>query len=76
MFLGKPRLYCNTGKEDKNVIELLMEVDIPYINLGPTSEEPTPLLEYGYWRFYGIQGIQDFIWRWQNKKLPPLDVFK
>lgn len=76
MFSEKPRLYCNTGEEDKNALQLLTEADIPYINLGPTSEEPTPFLEYGYWRFSRIQGIKEFIKKWQSEKLPPLDVFE
>jgi len=75
-FLEKPRLYCNTGKEDKKAIQLLMKAGVPFIDLGPSSEEPVPFLEYGYWRFSRIQGIQEFIQRWQSKKLPPLDVAK
>ncbi len=71
--LREPRLYCNTGEEDRNVIQLLTKERIPFINLGPTSEEPTPFIEYGPWRFSQIQGIQEFIWRWQNKKLPYLE---
>ena len=76
MSLDKPRLYCNTGQEDKAAIRLLTKAGIPYVNLGPTSEEPVPFVEYGYWRFSGIQGIQTFILKWQSKKLPPLDELR
>lgn len=69
-------LYCNTGEEDKSVIQLLIKGGIPFINLGPTSEELTPFIEYGPWRFSQIQGIKEFIWRWQNEKLPPLEMVK
>ena len=72
----KLRLYCNTGKEDKMAIDLLMKARIPFINLGPTLEQPTPFLEYGYWKFSGIRVVLEFIERWKNEKLPPLDLFK
>ncbi len=76
MFLERPRLYCNIGEEDKKALQLLMNAGIPYIDLGPTSEEPTPFLEYGFWRFSRIKGIQEFISLWQKKELPPIDVCK
>jgi hypothetical protein len=74
MFLEQPRLYCNTPEECKHIISLLTEEGIPYINLGPTSEEVTPFLQYGEWKFSQIQGILEFISKWHNKKLPPIDV--
>lgn len=70
-----PKLYSNGGFEDKTAIILLTKADITFINMGPTSDENTPTLEYGHWRFTGLRGVEEFVSRWKEKKLPPLDFF-
>jgi len=72
----EPRLYANASNEDGIAIQLLAEAGVPYINLGPVFGEETPFLEYGYWRFQGIRGIQEFVQKWKAHNLPPLDMFK
>jgi len=72
----RTKLYVNGGDEDVTAVRLLSRAQIPYVDLGPIEGEKTPFLEYGYLRFQGIQGIQEFIGQWCNKSLPPLDLFR
>jgi len=68
------RLFSNNREKDKEVFSLLVKEKIPFINYGPTSEEQTPILEYGYWKFIGIKQIKKFISDWKANNLPPLDL--
>lgn len=70
----KVKLYSNGHEEDKKVINLLLEARIPFINYGPISESKTPILEYGYWKFYGYDEIQEFVILWKENKLPNLEL--
>lgn len=69
-----PRMYFNGSQDDKLAMHLLAKAKVPYVPIGPTTLEPTPYLEYGYWRFEGIEGISRFIQGFASGKLPPLDV--
>lgn len=68
----QPKLYYNSGKQDKLALELLAKAGISYIAMGPTTVEPTPFLEYGYWKYEGIGGISKFISVWKEDRLPSL----
>ena len=73
----KPMLYYSTGEEDRDVRTMMQVSGVPYesegaIDSGP--EEPTPYLEYGYWRYEGKGEIEKFIKAWKKDKLPPTDI--
>jgi hypothetical protein len=74
MLWNKPRLYFTSKEEGKDAIVLLVESRIPYIGLSLSPGEPGPFLEYGYWRFYGLQGIKEFVKRWEGQNLPALEI--
>ena len=74
MNLLAPRMYFNGSQDDKLAMQLLTQARVPYVPIGPTTMEPTPYLEYGYWRFEGVKGISRFIEALANGKLPPLNV--
>ena len=69
-----PRVYFNGSQEDKVAMRLLAKARVPYVPIGRTGLEPTPYLEYGYWRFDGTKGISRFIQSYKAGKLPPLEV--
>ena len=69
-----PRIYFNGSQDDKFAMQLLAQAKMPYIPIGPATLEPTPYLEYGYWRFEGLRGISRFIEAFTNHRLPPLDI--
>jgi len=71
---SKVKLFSNGYKEDKKAIILLLQNDIPFVNYGPITEEITPLLEYGYWRYYGYEAIKDFVNSWKSNNLPNLEL--
>lgn len=73
MYWIKPRLHANHGREDKEAVRLLQMAKVPYEDMGPSWELPTPFLEYGPWKFTGIEGIKDFINRWNKGNLPPME---
>jgi len=70
----KPWLHANHSREDKEAIRLLQEKKIPYEDMGPSWELPTPFLEYGFWTFTGIKGIKCFVEKWEQNKLPPVEL--
>lgn len=73
-FWDKPRLYANHSKNDKEAEWLLIEAKIPYEDMGPSWDIPTPYLEYGPWRYFGIDAIKRFIESWKKGELPPLEL--
>jgi len=70
----KPWLFANHSREDKEAIRLLHETRVPFENMGPSWETPTPFLEYGPWKFVGIEGIKHFIDIWTDDNLPPIKI--
>ncbi|MHA1285729.1 MAG: hypothetical protein ACTSQG_10645 [Promethearchaeota archaeon] len=70
----KVKLYSNGHEDDRKAIALLLKENIPFVNYGPISESITPMLEYGYWRFYGYDAIEDFVRQWKEDKLPNLEL--
>ena len=73
MCISTPKLFSNGGGEDKEALFLLMEASIPFVNIGPTTEDPTPYVEYGHWRFFGLEGVKKFVERWKGGDLPQVD---
>jgi len=71
---AKIKLYSNGYEDDKRAITLLLKENIPFVNYGPISEPITPLLEYGYWRYFGYNEIQKFVNCWKNNSLPSLEL--
>lgn len=68
------RFYSNDTEESREILQLLMEAEIPYINLGPVSELQTPSIQYGHWEYHGLKSIKNFIENnWKTGKLPRLD---
>lgn len=65
------RLFSNGSEEDRKAFDLLQKAKIPFANYGPTSEDPTPYIEYGFWRYQGLDGIKSLIFDWKNDTLPP-----
>jgi len=54
---------------------LLRDANIPYWFIGPTYslqslEHIHVVLDFGYVRYHGVDGIKRFIQGWQNKNLP------
>lgn len=68
----QPKLYYNGRKDDQLAIDLLAEAGIAYVAMGPTTFEPTPYIEYGYWKYDGIKGISRFIDAWRQERLPSM----
>ena len=67
------RLYSNGLKDDREIFPLLHQARVPFANFGPVSEEETPLLEYGFWKFHGVKSITKFIEEyWKLGRLPPI----
>ena len=70
----KVKLFSNGGKEDKEAFFLLLNNEIPFINFGPTSDTPTPIVEYGHWKYIGLEQINQFVSRWKTGELPSLNL--
>jgi len=61
-----PKLFFNTSGEDKEAVHELLKAGV-YCDLnGPIAEERTPLLIYRSMSFYGLDGIREFIKRWND----------
>jgi hypothetical protein len=71
--MKKVMVFTNGPAEKRMVYPLLREADIPFTEFGPTSMEKTPILEYGYWRFHGINSIKKFVEKWKQGNRPSLD---
>lgn len=56
--------------ETTKVAHLLIDVGVPYMNLGPDSEAEEPYIHYGYWDWRGLKEIKKFIERWKAGELP------
>lgn len=72
VFIG---FYTVDHPDDQEAFELMYHSGIPCNYYGPNPEELEPHVEYGYWRFSGIKRIKEFIERYKENKLPPLDMF-
>jgi len=62
--------YSNGSEMDKIAFYLLKVSKIPFEMYGPTSQEPTPFVEYNHWKFRGIENIYRFIINYQNNRFP------
>jgi len=71
---ARVRLFSNGYEDDRKASDLLLKENIPFINYGVISEPITPLLEYGYWRYYGYEGVEEFVRQWKEGKLPNLEL--
>jgi len=71
----KIKFYSNNTETSRRILQLLIEANIPYIDLGPVSELQTANIRYGKkWDYYGLKSIRNFIENnWKTGKLPPLD---
>jgi hypothetical protein len=58
-----PRLFFNTSDEDKEAVRELLKAGVHCEFSGPIAEERTPLLVYNSMRWYGLDGIKEFIKR-------------
>lgn len=70
----KIKFYSNNTETSRRILQLLIEANIPYIDLGPVSELQTSNIRYGNLNYYGLKSIRNFIENnWKTGKLPPLD---
>lgn len=61
-----PKLFFNTSSEDREAVYELLKAGVHCDLAGPIAEEHTPLLIYGSMSFYGLDGIREFIKRWEK----------
>jgi hypothetical protein len=57
----KIKFYSNNTMESRKILQLLIEANIPYIDLGPVSELQTANIRYGKCDYYGLKSIRSFI---------------
>lgn len=58
--MEKARFFCDTSKDSRQAYKLLAHSGIPFTTLGPCHEAEI-MLNYGYLRFTGLDGIKKFI---------------
>jgi len=63
-------IFSNGTEKDIKAIRLLEKYGVPFVNFGPISENQTPILEYEYWRYYGLKDIELFIESFKTAFLP------
>ena len=61
-----PKLFFNTSSEDREAVHEILKARVYCDLFGPIAEERTPLLIYGSESFYGLDGVREFIKRWNN----------
>jgi len=68
-----PTICYQTGKELKAARRLFDQAEIIFDSEGPVSGyEETPYVQYGpIYRYFGFDGIEEFINLWKTNKLPP-----
>jgi len=59
-------LYSNGKDEDIEAYQLLKKANIPFKNFGPTNDEQTPYIEFGYWKYIGLNEITQFVNNYVN----------
>lgn len=80
-FMEKPHLICDNDaklEDGRLAVDLLNNVSIPYISLGPSVDIPSlehVIIEYGPFVYSGIEEIKTFIESWKNKKLPDISGY-
>ncbi len=58
-----PKIFFNTSSEDIQAVHELLNAKVHCHFNGPITEERTPFLVHGSMKFYGIDGIREFIKR-------------
>ncbi len=66
----KISIYSNGTQEDREAERLLKEAGIECLHFGPTSEDPTPFVKFGDWKYVGLAEIRDFVKKWKENRLP------
>lgn len=56
-----PKVYFNSSDEDIKAVHELLKSNVDCDFRGSLSEERTPLLIHNSMRFYGLEGIKEFI---------------
>ncbi len=58
---NQPKLYINYSVDDDEAIKKIINAKINCDFFGPISEEYTPLLIYKTKRYFGLEGVKEFL---------------
>lgn len=61
------RMLFGTGLQDEEAVQELLRARIPCKFVGPIEDERTPQLIHGSVRFYGLEGIREFVRGWNHR---------
>ncbi len=56
-----PKLFFNTGKDDRQAVREVVKSGLACDLIGPIADERTPFLIVGSMRLYGTERIREFI---------------
>ncbi len=62
---SKPMFLYNSNTDDMKAMKEIKDANIQCEIFGPISDEQTPLVIYKRMRFYGLDGIKNFIKKWK-----------
>lgn len=63
-----PIFFYNTGKEDNEAMNAIMDANIKCKFIGPIEDDTTPTLSFESMTFYGVSGIESFIKIWKTRQ--------